>query len=71
MEVLRAGYVETARRRVWPLAWCCDVTLRNALMPATTVLALNIGYLIGGTVIIETSSPSGSGADDHFHRHAR
>jgi len=27
--------------------------LRNALIPTVTILAVNIGWLIGGTVIIE------------------
>ena len=27
--------------------------LRNAVIPAVTVLGINIGFLIGGTVIIE------------------
>ena len=54
METLRAGYVDTARAK--GLAWHRIMgrhVVRNALMPAVTVLALNIGYLIGGTVIIE------------------
>jgi peptide/nickel transport system permease protein len=54
METLRAGYVDTARAK--GLAWrriMLRHVVRNALMPAITVLALNIGYLIGGTVIIE------------------
>ena len=54
METLRAGYVDTARAK--GLAWHRVMrrhVVRNALMPAITVLALNIGYLIGGTVIIE------------------
>jgi len=54
METLRAGYVDTARAK--GLAWHRVMrrhVVRNALMPAVTVLALNIGYLIGGTVIIE------------------
>jgi peptide/nickel transport system permease protein len=54
METLRAGFVDTARAK--GLAWRIVLrrhVVRNALMPAITVLALNIGYLIGGTVIIE------------------
>ncbi|HEX5187927.1 MAG TPA: ABC transporter permease, partial [Streptosporangiaceae bacterium] len=27
--------------------------LRNAIIPAVTVLGINIGYLIGGTLIVE------------------
>jgi peptide/nickel transport system permease protein len=54
METLQAGYVDTARAKGLP--WHRIMrrhVIRNALMPAITVLALNIGYLIGGTVIIE------------------
>ena len=54
METLRAGYVDTARAK--GLARHLVLrrhVVRNALMPAITVLALNIGYLVGGTVIIE------------------
>jgi peptide/nickel transport system permease protein len=51
---LRAGYVDTARAK--GLARHLVLrrhVVRTALMPAITVLALNIGYLVGGTVIIE------------------
>ncbi len=54
METLRAGYVDTARAKgLAPRLVLRRHVVRNALMPAITVLALNIGYLIGGTVIIE------------------
>ena len=54
MKLWRAGYVEPPGPRASPGtgSWGAYV-VRNALMPAVTVLALNIGYLIGGTVIIE------------------
>lgn len=54
IDVLEADYILTARakgassRRVlWRHA------LRNALIPMITVLSVNIGWLVGGTVIIE------------------
>ncbi len=54
IDVLDADYILTARakgassRRVlWRHA------LRNALIPMITVLSVNIGWLVGGTVIIE------------------
>ena len=32
--------------------------LRNALLPTITVLALDVGWLIGGIVVVERSSRS-------------
>lgn len=53
-ETLRADYVDTARAKGLP-SWLVlsRHVLRNALIPAVTVLGLNIGYLVGGTVIVE------------------
>ncbi|MFI0480099.1 ABC transporter permease [Actinomadura sp. 9N215] len=54
IENLRADYVRTAvakgltRRRVVGVH-----VLRNSLIPAVTYLAVDLGYLLGGTVIIE------------------
>jgi len=54
LEVLRRDYLRTARakglagRRV-----LAKHALRNALLPVVTVVGLQIGYLIGGAVIIE------------------
>ena len=54
MEALRASYVDTARAKGLPgRVVLFHHVVRNALMPAVTVLGLNIGYLIGGTVIVE------------------
>jgi len=54
LDVLRRDYVRTARGKglaersvLWRHA------LRNALIPVTTVVGIQIGTLIGGTVIIE------------------
>jgi peptide/nickel transport system permease protein len=54
LDVLRKDYVRTARGKglaarsvLWRHA------LRNALIPVTTVVGIQIGTLIGGTVIIE------------------
>jgi peptide/nickel transport system permease protein len=53
-ETLRADYVDTARAKGLPERVVLRRhVVRNALMPAVTVLGLNIGYLIGGTVIVE------------------
>lgn len=55
LEVLRQEYITTARakglsRQVVVLRHA----LRNALIPVVTMLGLQFGYLLGGTVIIET-----------------
>ena len=55
LEVMREDYVRTARakglsepRVIWMHA------VRNALLPVVTVIALQLGGLIGGTVVTET-----------------
>jgi peptide/nickel transport system permease protein len=54
VEVLQSAYVRTARlkgatkRRV-----VVRHALRNGLMPAVTVIALDLGYLMGGIVVVE------------------
>jgi peptide/nickel transport system permease protein len=52
--VLGAEYITTARSKgvPGPRLFLRHV-LRNAVIPAVTVLGINIGYLIGGTVVIE------------------
>src|SRR6266566_5812201 len=52
--VLTAEYIVTARSKgVPPQRLFLRHVLRNAVIPAVTVLAINIGFLIGTTVIIE------------------
>ncbi len=55
LNVLGAEYITTARSKgvPGPRLFLRHV-LRNAVIPAVTVLGINIGYLIGGTVIIES-----------------
>ncbi len=54
LNVLTADYVVTARSKgVPPHRLFLRHVLRNAVIPAVTVLAINIGFLIGATVIIE------------------
>jgi len=54
VEVLQSAYVRTARlkgateRRV-----VARHALRNGLLPAVTVIALDLGYLMGGIVVVE------------------
>jgi len=55
LEVLRTDYLNTARAK--GLAERMVVyrhALRNALIPVVTVLGLQVGTLLGGTVVIET-----------------
>jgi peptide/nickel transport system permease protein len=54
LNVLTAEYIVTARSKgVPPQRLFLRHVLRNAVIPAVTVLAINIGFLIGATVIIE------------------
>lgn len=54
LNVLGAEYITTARSKgVPPARLFMRHVLRNAVIPAVTVLGINIGFLIGGTVIIE------------------
>jgi peptide/nickel transport system permease protein len=54
LSVLGADYITTARSKGVPgRRLFIRHVLRNAIIPAITVLGINIGFLIGGTVIIE------------------
>lgn len=54
LDVLRLDYVRTATGKgLGPTAVLLRHALRNALLPVTTVVGIQIGALIGGTVIIE------------------
>jgi peptide/nickel transport system permease protein len=54
LNVLGADYITTARSKgVPPSRLFLRHVLRNAVIPAVTVLGINIGFLIGGTVITE------------------
>ncbi len=54
LNVLGADYVTTARAKgvPGPRLFVRHV-LRNAVIPAVTVLGINIGFLVGGTLIVE------------------
>jgi peptide/nickel transport system permease protein len=54
LEVLRTDYVTTARAKGLAEALVMQKhALKNALIPAVTVLGLQVGYLVGGAIIIE------------------
>ena len=54
LNVLTAEYVVTARSKgVSSRRLFLRHVLRNAVIPAVTVLAINLGYLVGATVVIE------------------
>ena len=54
LEALESDYVRTARAKgLAQRAVVLGHVLRNALIPAVTLLGLSVGYLMGGTVIIE------------------
>jgi peptide/nickel transport system permease protein len=54
IDVLRADYVDFARAKGLRERFIfIRHILRNALLPTVTILGLNIGYLVGGAVIVE------------------
>lgn len=55
LEVMRHDYVRTARAKgASALRVHMVHTLRNALVPVVTIFGLQIGYLLGGAVLVET-----------------
>lgn len=54
LEAMGSDYVRTARAKgLREQAVVSAHVLRNALIPALTLLGLSVGYLLGGTVIVE------------------
>ncbi len=54
LEAMASDYVKTARAKgLRERAVILAHVLRNALIPAVTLLGLSVGYLLGGTVIVE------------------
>ncbi|MDH3598884.1 MAG: ABC transporter permease [Candidatus Tectomicrobia bacterium] len=54
LEVLRLDYVTTARAKGVRERWVIfKHALRNALIPTLTVLGLQVGFLIGGAIVVE------------------
>jgi peptide/nickel transport system permease protein len=55
LEVVQQDYVRAARAKGIGEHRVIGVhALKNALLPVITVLGMNLGYLLGGTVIVET-----------------
>jgi peptide/nickel transport system permease protein len=55
LEVLRQEYVVTARAKgLSNYVVTVGHALRNALIPTVTIVGLQFGYLLGGTVVVET-----------------
>jgi len=55
LEVLGQDYISAARAMgvsEWVVIW--KDTLRNALLPVVTVLGVQTGFLLGGSVVVET-----------------
>jgi peptide/nickel transport system permease protein len=56
LEVLRQDYIRTAQAKgLADRAVLYSHALKNAFIPVLTVIGVQIGYLLGGTVIIESS----------------
>ncbi len=54
LEVLQSEHIEATRSRgLSELRVLCNHALRNSAMATLTILSVNIGFLIGGTVVLE------------------
>ena len=54
LEVLTADYIDVARAKgLTPRRILLKHVLRNALIPVITILAVNIGWLLSGAVVVE------------------
>jgi peptide/nickel transport system permease protein len=55
LDVMGSGYIVTARAKgLRPRAVLFGHALKNALVPIITIIGLQLGYLLGGVVIVET-----------------
>jgi peptide/nickel transport system permease protein len=55
LEVIRSEYVTTARAKgLFERRVVLRHALKNALIPTVTVLGLQVGFLIGGAIVVET-----------------
>jgi ABC-type dipeptide/oligopeptide/nickel transport system permease component len=55
LETLGEDYILTARAKGLP-QWRIVVrhALRNALLPTTTLMAISLGYIVAGVILVET-----------------
>lgn len=54
LDVMASGYIVTARAKgLGPSAVLLGHAFKNALVPIVTIIGLQLGYLLGGVVIIE------------------
>ncbi len=54
LEVIRTEYVTTARAKGLSERLVLKHALKNALIPTVTVMGLQVGFLIGGAIVVET-----------------
>jgi peptide/nickel transport system permease protein len=55
LEVIRTEYVTTARAKgLEERTVVLKHSLKNALIPTITVMGLQVGFLIGGAIVVET-----------------
>ena len=55
IEVMQTDYVRTAILKGLPMRWVIlRHVLRNAMLPTITIIAANVGWMIGGLIIVET-----------------
>ncbi|MFT4118808.1 ABC transporter permease [Bradyrhizobium sp.] len=55
IDVLHADYIRTARAKgLLPRTIIFKHALRNALLPVVSIAAVQLGYMLGGSVVIET-----------------
>jgi peptide/nickel transport system permease protein len=54
VDVLHSDYIRAARLKgLPPRAVLLRHALRNALLPVVTIVALDVGYLLGGIIVVE------------------
>ncbi len=55
LEIIRMEYVTTARAKGLRENWVIlKHALKNALIPTVTIMGLQVGFLIGGAIVVET-----------------